>query len=170
MIREYPIENPSFIEWSPVYLEVADKITKYIQKASHAVKVHHVGSTSIPDCGGKGSIDLAVVYQQGQLEIVRNIIDGLGFQKQKTRNPFPESRPMRTGAIDYDGQLFKVHVHILQKDSEEFAEMLRFRDSLEKDDVNRLEYVKLKKRILEAGVKDSIQYSELKGAFFERGQ
>jgi hypothetical protein len=103
VILEYPIEAHSFVDWSPTYFKVADVIIDYIQKESDAIEIHHVGSTSITDCGGKGSIDLAVVYTDGQLGQTREIIDRLGFQKQKTRDPFPETRPMRTGAIDHAG-------------------------------------------------------------------
>jgi GrpB-like predicted nucleotidyltransferase (UPF0157 family) len=167
VILEYPIEKPSFIEWTPVCLEVAERIIQYIQKKSEAIEIHHVGSTSITDCGGKGSIDLAVVYTDGQLGQTREIIDRLGFQKQKTRDPFPETRPMRTGAIDHAGQLYKIHIHILSKESDEFAEMIRFRDWLRTNDSSRVQYIGLKRRILEAGVSDSVEYSELKGAFFQ---
>ena len=138
-----------------------------IQKESDAIEIHHVGSTSIPGCGGKGSIDIAVAYADGQLEHARGIIDGLGFQRQKTRDTFPESRPMRTGAINCAGKTYKIHVHILPKNSEEFEKMVRFRDRLKDNDDKRLEYIKLKKRILKKGVQDSIEYSELKEVFFE---
>lgn len=166
VILEYPIETPSFIEWTQICLEVAERIIQYIQKESDSIEVHHVGSTSIFDCGGKGSIDLAVVYPEGQLEQAREMIDRLGFQKQKTRDPFPESRPMRTGAIDHAGKLYKIHVHILSKGSDEFSEMIQFRDWLRTDHASREQYRGLKKKILESGVADSVEYSELKGEFF----
>lgn len=166
-IIEYPIEAPSYVEWKPIFVEVADLLVGFIKKESDSIEVHHIGSTSIPGCGGKGSIDLAVAYPQGKLEPAKAIIDDLGFQRQKTRNAFPESRPMRTGAIEYKGQFFKVHVHILSEDSKELTELIYFRDWLKLDIISRNKYVELKKRILEQGVRDSVDYSNLKGEFFQ---
>ena len=168
MILEYPVEQPSFIEWSPLYCEVAAIIIDTIKANSEGIDIHHVGSSSVEGCGGKGSIDLAVVYDKGQLDYARAVVDELGFQRQKTRNLFPESRPMRTGAIKHKGKRYKIHVHVLVKNSEEFAEMIQFRDSLRENSDRKRVYIELKKQILSDGVCDSVDYSEKKGRFFKK--
>jgi GrpB-like predicted nucleotidyltransferase (UPF0157 family) len=84
-----------------------------------ALTVEHIGSTSVPGCAGKGILDLMVLYPPGQLEDARQVLADLGFQRQTTADPFPENRPMRTGSVQYQGNTFRIHAHVLAKDSSE---------------------------------------------------
>ena len=56
--------------------------------------IHHIGSTAVMGCAGKGAIDLMVLYSPGCLTLAKRVLDELGFQRQTTRDPFPEDRPM----------------------------------------------------------------------------
>jgi GrpB-like predicted nucleotidyltransferase (UPF0157 family) len=147
-----------------VAAEVAGLI---IERAPDAI-VEHVGSTAIPGCHGKGVIDLMVLYPPGRLEATRDTIDGLGFQRQTNRNPFPEERPVRVGAIDYDGTTFRIHVHVIAAGSREVAEQIGFRDRLRGDPALVAEYVAGKRSVLAAGVSDSIEYNAGKDPFIRR--
>ena len=53
----------------------------------------------MPGCAGKGVVDLMLVYPDGLLGASREVLEALGFQRQTTRDPFPEDRPMRTGSV-----------------------------------------------------------------------
>src|SRR6266702_8778622 len=101
--RSMPAE---FRAYDPQVLEVAQLLIATIRRAEPQIKVEHVGSTSVPGCGGKGIVDLAVLYPEDFLERARAILDHVGFQKQGGRDPFPESRPMRVGCVEHDGRLF----------------------------------------------------------------
>src|SRR5689334_6831169 len=83
-------------EYDPRAPQVALEVAQLIESRMLEVKVEHVGSTAVPGCTGKGIVDLIVLYPEGGLERIKNLLDQMGFQRQTTRDPFPEERPMRT--------------------------------------------------------------------------
>jgi len=152
-------------DYDPRAPQVAVFMAQAVNRHLADVIVEHVGSTSVPGCAGKGVIDLMVIYHEGRLEPVKTLLDAMGFQRQTTRDPFPESRPMRTGSIEYDGAIFRVHAHVIAADSPEVEELRLFRDRLRADQKLVAYYVARKQVIIGAGVTDSIEYSMEKGDF-----
>ena len=132
------------------------------------VIVEHVGSTAVPGCAGKGVIDLLIPYRQDELEPVKATLQELGFQRQSTRDLFPEDRPMRVGSIEYEGNTFRLHVHVVPASSREPDELRAFRDRLRADPEMLAEYVWRKRAIIESGTTDSIDYSIVKGSFVQK--
>src|SRR6516165_4883750 len=139
-------------------VEVAQRVATSIGSHLPGLLVEHIGSTSVPGCAGKGIVDLMLVYPEGQLAAARDVLDALGFQRQTTRDPFPEDRPMRTGSVVDDGTTFLLHVHVLAASSPEVAELRRFRDRLRADPNLVASYVAAKRAILANGVTDSVDY------------
>ena len=115
-------------------------------------------------------IDLMLLYPPGALLPVRNAVDSLGFQRQTTRDPFPEERPMRVGAVDWNGKRYRIHLHILSADSPEIGDLRSFRDRLKTDAALRESYAALKRDILASGVKDSLDYWKAKSSFWPGGE
>jgi ubiquinone/menaquinone biosynthesis C-methylase UbiE/GrpB-like predicted nucleotidyltransferase (UPF0157 family) len=148
--------------------EVAQRVAASIRSHLPGVTVEHIGSTSVPGCAGKGIVDLMLLYPDGQLAAARDILDELGFQRQTTRDPFPEDRPMRTGAVVYDGTTFLLHVHVIVASSPEAEELRRFRDRLRADPDLVASYVAAKKALVASGVRDSVDYCIRKGEFVQR--
>jgi GrpB-like predicted nucleotidyltransferase (UPF0157 family) len=144
---------------------VAQVLADAITAAGPGLAVEHIGSTAVPGCAGKGIIDLMVFYPPGQLPYAKRALDELGFQRQTTRDPFPEDRPMRVGEVAHGGKRFRVHAHVLAADSPEGAELRTFRDLLRNEPDLRLAYEACKRSILAAGTTDSVAYSEAKGWF-----
>ena len=145
--------------------DVTRLLRRSIQDAESKLQVGHVGSTSIPGCGGKGIIDLAILYPEGLLARARAVLDGLGFQKQGGPEPFPENRPMRVGCVQHEGRTFRIHAHVIALDSEEHGELVWFRETLRRDPALRQSYEERKRAILAMGIRDSIEYCKAKGAF-----
>ena len=129
--------------------------------------VHHVGSTSVPSCAGKGVIDLLVAYPAGLLSTARKLLQALGFQGSASRNPFPEHRPMSLGSVHHDSRRYLIHAHVVSAQSPEVDELLRFRARLEMDAAVRAQYVAEKRRQLLEGVADSSDYALRKGGFIQ---
>jgi GrpB-like predicted nucleotidyltransferase (UPF0157 family) len=129
------------------------------------VRVEHVGSTAVPGCAGKGILDLMVLYPDGELETVKAVLAFLGFQRQTVGHLHPESRPMRVGAIRYEGRTFALHVHVLAVNSSEVQQIRAFRDRLRADPALCRAYVARKREILAGGVTDPAVYTGMKGAF-----
>jgi len=154
-----------FRAYDPQVVEVAHRLVGAIRRVEPKLRVEHVGSTSVSGCGGKGIIDLAVLYPADFLAGARAILDRLGFQKQGGPDPFPESRPMRVGCVERDGRPFLIHVHIVLLDSDEHRELVFFRGALRASSRLRHCYQERKRAILAMGIRDPIAYCKAKGAF-----
>ena len=120
----------------------------------------------MPGCAGKGYLDLVIPYRDDtHLAAINDALFALGFGRQRNRDPFPETRPMRTGAINHEGEIFLLHVHVVPESGHETAELLDFRDRLRADPGLVARYVAVKRAILAAGVRDGLDYAEKKGEF-----
>ena len=155
-------------EHDPRSAGVARKVAALIEPHLGGASVEHVGSTSVPGCAGKGVVDLMLVYPDGQLEAVRDLLDALGFQRQAGRDPFPEERPMRTGSLLHDGTAFNLHVHVIAASSAEVTQLRGFRDRLRSDPTLMAAYVSAKRAILADGCTDPVDYSIRKGEFITK--
>ncbi len=117
-------------------------------------------------CAGKGVLDLVIPYRdESHLSAINDALFALGFGRQRNRDPFPETRPMRTGAIDYEGETFLLHVHVVPGHGPEAAELIAFRERLRADSDLVTRYVAAKSHILQTGVRDGDEYAERKGEF-----
>ena len=74
---------------------------------------------------------------------------------------------MRVGAWDHDGETFLLHVHVIPADSPEVDEMRFFRTCLRGDPELARAYVARKRRILDSGVTDRLEYVRQKGEFIK---
>jgi len=159
-------ETPGiFAEYDPRAPQIAQVLKDSIEAREPRVIVDHIGSTAVPGCRGKGVIDLAATYAAGNLELAKAALDALGFQKQTGREPFPETRPMRKAAVSTLGGTFRVHVHVIERNTAEHRELIGFRDALRRDPELRIAYEETKEQILASGVTDSLDYSKAKESF-----
>jgi GrpB-like predicted nucleotidyltransferase (UPF0157 family) len=148
--------------------DIAARIAALIEGRVPDIRIEHVGSSAIPGCAGKGVVDLMVLYPPGGLVAARDAVDGLGFQRQTNRDPFPEERPLRVGSFEHAGETYRIHVHVIAEDSIEAVEQLAFRDRLRADPALLEEYAALKRSVVAGGVADSIEYNQGKEAFIQR--
>lgn len=109
-----------------------------------------------------------VPYREGDLPSVKRALEDLGFGRQSTADLFPEDRPMRVGFLEHDGDRFRLHVHGVPADSAEPEEFRAFRDRLRSDPVLLHSYVDCKRRIIESGTTDSVEYAQTKGNFLRQ--
>ena len=165
LIQPYLPSSAEFRPYHPAVTEVARRLRDAIQSRETQLQVEHVGSTSVPGCGGKGVVDLAVLYPEGFLASAKAVLDGLGFQRQGGPEPFPEDRPMRVGSVDHDGRPFRIHAHVIALGCNEHSELIWFRDALCRDSALRHRYEESKRAILAQGIHDSIEYCKAKGSF-----
>jgi GrpB-like predicted nucleotidyltransferase (UPF0157 family) len=142
-------------------------LIRTIMERDPLIAVEHVGSSAVPQCDGKGIIDLLVLYEPGGLQRVKAVLGDLGFQKQISCDPFPEDRPMRVGSWEYQGKRYPVHAHVISRESPEAGEMIWFQDRLRADPVLRYAYIARKREIIRMGVADSIEYAIIKGMFVQ---
>lgn len=164
-ILPYAILPPVYVEYDAGAPDVASRVIGLVGAAAPWAQIDHIGSTAIPGCAGKGIIDLVALYPEGKLDAMRDTIDGLGFQPQRTGHAFPEDRPMRVGAIEHRGQVYRLHMHVVAAHSAEARSLYRFRDVLRADPALRDAYQAKKRAILQSGVNSSNDYTQAKGEF-----
>jgi ribosomal-protein-alanine N-acetyltransferase len=164
-IMAYRHQPAQFLEYDPVAPVLADLLARDIRAADNHLRIEHVGSSAVPGCGGKGVIDLLILYPEGLLEAAKRVLAEFGYQPQPQRDPFPEDRPMRVGSVEFQGVRYNIHAHVIAATSPEAAELLQFRDRLRTEPALREAYETEKRRILSAGVSDSLEYSIQKGDF-----
>lgn len=167
-IGSYEDQPAAYHDLDPRAADVAALLREAIREQDSRIDVDHIGSTAVPGCHGKGVIDLAVTYVDGDLERAKAALDALGFLRQRGRDPFPESRPMRIGAVEALGGVFRVHAHVILRDGDEHRRLLWFRDALRHDDQLRAEYERIKRGILDRGITDSLDYCYAKEEFIAR--
>lgn len=170
--KEYPMQvlpyerrPASFKPWSPVLLRVAAALIEHIKQ--DWMDVMHIGSTSA-QVGGKGVIDLSVLYPEGRLQDAVEHLYTLGFQDQHSHKPFPPERPRKDGAVEFEGERFMIHVHLIRHGSEEHRNQQRFRDRMLANPDERAAYEACKREILAAGVTEQEAYGKLKGGFVKQ--
>lgn len=166
-ILEYNPPPTACRAYDPNAPRVAESIIELIRSKDRSLRIEHIGSTSIPGCAGKGYIDLLVLYGPSRLEPTKQILDELGFQRQSSRDPFPEDRPMRVGTFVHARVHYPIHAHVVSVDSPEVQVLLSFRNELRCNDELRELYVRDKMRIIENGVLDSVDYSVAKEKFIQ---
>lgn len=174
---ERPVKPYVFVDYSDPasaeapydlrYPDVARRIAGMIEQVLPNAEFEHIGSTAIPECAGKGVVDMMVVYPEGDIAATRQAVEGLGFQLFLAREPFPRERPVYVGMVEHDGEMFRSHVHLLPPGWPEIETQRMFRDRLAADPGLVAEYVALKRAVLTAGVEDSADYNEGKNAFIK---
>jgi GrpB-like predicted nucleotidyltransferase (UPF0157 family) len=167
-IRPYPYPSPhvALRAWNPRAPEAAARVVALIVERLPDTRVEHVGSSSVSGCAGKGTIDLAIPYRDdSHLSGINDALFTLGFGRQRNRDPFPETWPMRIGAIDHEGETFLLHVHVVPDRSHHLIELVDFRERLRADPALVTEYVAVKRAILDAGVREGDDFAKRKGTF-----
>jgi GrpB-like predicted nucleotidyltransferase (UPF0157 family) len=162
----YPSPPPELRPWDPRAPQVAARVVALITERLPDTAIEHIGSSSVPDCAGKGYLDLVIPYRDdSHLGAINDALFALGFGRQRNRDPFPETRPMRIGALDHEDETYLLHVHVVPQSGPEAAELRSFRDRLRADPSLVAAYVAAKRAVLDAGVRDGDDYAERKGTF-----
>jgi GrpB-like predicted nucleotidyltransferase (UPF0157 family) len=167
VIGPYACREAEYRKYDPHAAVVARHIIDIISTHLPDVYAEHVGSTSVPGCGGKGIVDLLIPVRDGEMDTVKELLDRLGFQRQTGPDPFPEDRPMRVGSWTDHGEIFLLHVHVIPASSPEVESMRFFRACLRADTDLMKAYVAQKKKIIASGVRDSLEYCNAKGEFLK---
>lgn len=167
VIGPYESRPAACRDYDPRAADVARLVTQLVRDAIPQVRVEHMGSTAVPGCAGEGTVDLMIPVAEAELETVEQTLDRLGFQRQDSADPFPESRPMRVGSLVHEGEVFLLHVHVIPVPSPEVDEMRFFRACLRGDPELVRAYVAQKQKIIAGGFIDTREYSLQKGAFIK---
>jgi GrpB-like predicted nucleotidyltransferase (UPF0157 family) len=167
-IGNYRFSAVEYLPYDSQCRRVAAWVAEIILRADGSLQIEHIGSTAVPGCWGKGIIDLLVLYGPNRLDAARKALDRIGFQRQGGEDPFPESRPMRVGSVEYFGRTYRIHAHVVEAGCAEARDLVRFRELLRRHIDLRRAYEAEKRAILARGITRSAEYSNAKGVFIRR--
>ncbi len=161
-ILKYEKIEARFTPWNEDYFHVANALIDFIR--TDIFDVLHIGSTSAM-VGGKGIIDLSILYERDQLDLAVKHLKSLGFQDQISNNPFPNERPRKDGAVIFNEKKYLIHAHVIRKGSIEHRKQLKYKDFMLSNPNAREKYEESKKLILEQGIVDQEEYGKQKSPF-----
>jgi len=137
--------------WRDAFLDQEERLRTALGTA--AVRVEHIGSTSVPGLAAKPIIDIVVAV--GDITAEEDYLLPLLAAGYELRTREPGHRLVRTAARD-------VHVHIMQEGDPGIDRYLVFRDRLRADPDDRELYANTKRALLERGFDDMNAYSDAK--------
>jgi GrpB-like predicted nucleotidyltransferase (UPF0157 family) len=149
----------------PRTLAVARRVTEIVAVAVPGAAAEHVGSSSVAGLAGKNIVDVLLPLDASEIPDGTERLVAVGFSRQGGVDPFPPTRPLLEGSLREDGDVFAIHLHVIPLGDPEIEEMRAFRERLRADPDLREAYQAEKKRIVEAGVRSSLEYSYEKGVF-----
>lgn len=161
MLREKVTLEPHNPSWKKAFEIVSDAFQSIQIKTS--LRLHHIGSTSIPDIHAKPILD--VLGEAGSLEELdksRSSFESLGFTWKGEYGI-----PMRRYCVLYDSEQKYgfIHLHVFPKDHDEIARHLFFRDFLVSHPQRAKEYEALKIGLKETLAHQREKYTESKTNF-----
>jgi GrpB-like predicted nucleotidyltransferase (UPF0157 family) len=124
-----------------------------------ALRIEHVGSTSVPGLAAKPIIDMLVVV--ADVEDEPAFAPGLEAAGYVLRVREPGHRMFRTPERD-------VHVHLLPDRDPEVERMISFRDRLRVSAEDRAAYERLKRELAKREWEDMNDYADAKGDLIEQ--
>jgi GrpB-like predicted nucleotidyltransferase (UPF0157 family) len=129
-----------------------------------AVRVHHVGSTSVPGLAAKDCIDVQVEVRILAQELIVGRLAGIGFRQRP--EPWNQAEPIPGGTCPKlvfampEGERAS-NIHVLEAGSEGARRKLLFRDFLRAHDAARDAWSDFKQRLASMAT-DIYQYGQAK--------
>jgi GrpB-like predicted nucleotidyltransferase (UPF0157 family) len=149
-------------KWSNQFEKIEEKLSKAL--TGIAVKIEHIGSTSIPNLAAKAIIDIDVIYDETtDFESIKKNLEKLGYfhngnQNVEGREVFKRNTSAYNDILD----TITHHLYVCQHDCVELQRHLLFRDYLKKHEIARNFYQKLKYQIAEEANNDRKLYANIK--------
>ena len=149
--------SPYREEWKNLFEIEKKNIEKAI--GDYIEDIQHVGSTSIPGMPAKPILDIAIAvkdFEEARVCIKPLCDRGYTF---KGENGIPRRHYF------LKGEPCTHHIHMLEKDSEEWEKLILFRDYLRSNQKTAEEYKKLKRNLSERHREDRKVYQAAKTDF-----
>jgi len=151
---------PYQTDWPRLYEQEKQRIIAAI--GAHVLLVQHVGSTAIPGMPSKPIIDIGIaVHKFEEAQVCISPMQALGYEYKgefgiPRRHYFIKGEP-RTH-----------HVHMVEKDSDDWQNMILFRDHLRAHPDAARDYADLKRRLASEYCTDRGRYTNEKSPFIQK--
>lgn len=138
-------------EWPLLFRREARALEKALGET--AIRIEHIGSTSVPDLAAKPVVDILVTVEQVDEATLTPVLVPLGF----------ELRVRESEHLAFRRRDRSVNLHFYPDDSEEVTAYLLFRDHLRVDGGDRALYETVKRRLATQEWPDVNHYADAKG-------
>ena len=152
--------NPKFKKF---FTEESNKIKNILGNNS---QIEHIGSTAIPNLGGKGIIDILIGVGDREMESTKLKLMEVGYEFREVAST--KERLFFRIDYPYKKSLHRIHIHLTRFDNRDWREIIYFRDYLLKNPWAVEEYIKIKKEGVKKAMGDGAIYREYKRKFIEK--
>ena len=163
MVTKHVVVLPYDEQWKQDFLMIKDELTSALGQL--AMRIEHVGSTSVEGLSAKPIIDIDVVIKD--YTVLEEVVSALGVLGYRH-----EGNLGITGreAFKYDGKehLKKHHLYVCPEDSPELKRHIAFRDYLRTHSDAMREYSHIKEEGTKLYPYDIERYIEHKSPFIEK--
>ncbi len=127
----------------------------------------HVGSTAIPDLGGKGIIDIAIAVNKKEMDLVLKKLQKLGYAFSPTGSTL-DRLFFSMDLPDKEEGIRRYHIHLTYPESKDWKGMIGFRDYLKNHPEEAQKYAEVKKRAANVVNEDGAKYRKMKEPTFKK--
>ncbi len=147
--------NPIF---PTLFKKELNRLKKYL---GNGFVIEHIGSTAIPDLGGKGIIDIYITASQEQREKLFEELKNAGYEYREKASTFRRSF-FRADLPDPIEGKRRYHIHFGEPNSTDFQEAIAFRDYLRGHPNETKKYADVKKKAAQKANQDRTVYMQVK--------
>ena len=123
--------------------------------------IEHIGSTAVPNLGGKGIIDIVLSTNKTNLNAVSALLKDLNYIFREIGSS-SERWFFQADLPDLDEQVRRYHIHLTLPESMELKNLIAFRDYLRANPTVAKEYEDLKRHAAQEADNDGTKYRQTK--------
>lgn len=160
------MQKYAFRKYNPEYRTFFISEKKKIAKAlGSKAKIEHIGSTAIPNLGGKGILDIVVGVSKSKMAEAKKKLEKAGYEFCEKAGYF--ERLFFRADYSYKNRKRRVHIHLTKFNGKDWKEVIGFRNYLLKHPRSVEEYVKIKKEGVKKALGNGEKYRKHKERFIE---
>lgn len=162
-------QKPKYVykPYSKIFPSLFQKEKERISSVLKNAMIEHIGSTSVPNLGGKGIIDIAISVPKIDMKRASTALQKLGYEFRVT---FSTQNRLYFVAFlaDPEEESRRYHIHLTYPSSTELKELIGFRDYLRMHSETVDEYANIKKQAADTANQDGKQYRKMKEPLFQK--
>ena len=160
------LEKYSFNDYSRTYVRQFYNEKNRLKKIFPDAIIEHVGSSSVPNLGGKGIVDIAVAVNKRDIS---HAIKTLQYNDYEYRpNSKAPDRWFFQRIIVRSGIERRIHIQLTYDNSDSWRSMIAVRDYLRKHRDVAEKYASIKKEAVIRAKGEGKEYREYKHSFLDR--
>jgi GrpB-like predicted nucleotidyltransferase (UPF0157 family) len=162
-MRKY-VFKPYSENFPELFVKEKQRIISHIRKS---MVIEHIGSTAVPNLGGKGIIDIAIAVDKNEMNSVSEQLQKLGYEFRPMHGSLV-SIFLRADLPDPQEGIRRYHIHLTYPQSKDWEDFIDFRDYLRTHPDEAPSYAELKKKAAEEVNEDGAKYRAIKEPIFRK--